>query len=245
MKVRHAWVPLTLTLVALPLAPSVHAQPLPGNSLTVVQVSDDHGVLSITVRNTSDQAITAWAIRGRVDYEDGKTERVGLSTDGFLFGFRTGVPPYEPRVFAPGSEMTSRLSAGRVGATIVRALSFVPTAIVFDNAQAVGDGQLIERIFANRQMEWRALEELDRVLNAESLRSFDPRSIVYTLEGQLEEITAADIRATLSYKQVRHNLSLTHDGDRTNEVAVRARLESIRATTRRNLGAARTHRERR
>ncbi len=66
-------------------AASPQSDPLQAMPVWKAEVIDRWVVL--TLRNTSADTITAWAVRGTVTYDDGSTEMTGASSDGALTGY--------------------------------------------------------------------------------------------------------------------------------------------------------------
>jgi diaminopimelate decarboxylase len=107
--------------------------------------------VSVTVRNASEQTITAWGVRGSVTYETGEPEKIEMYTDGFATGFGRA-----HRTFEPGEAVTAL--CGLVLRDVpVKSINLAPTALVFADGSARGDAGIIQRVFDRRARDRRVL----------------------------------------------------------------------------------------
>lgn len=228
------------------LAPvSVSTQPVVARALAVERIDVEDGFLVITIRNTADRAITAWAIRGRIDYTDGTSQQPSeSSSDGFISGFPLQGQPYAFRAFEPGTTLRRTRRIRTAGRTVSGG-AFAPAAVVFDDGTAVGDETILARIFDYRARERRALQVLDALVNAGALTSMDPWLTAITLQRQLEAIEDTEIRQSLSYKGIAHNLSRAVREHAQNPAALRKLLGGVQVDTRGRRALADRHYQRR
>ena len=167
--------------------------------------------VAVTVRNAGPLTITAWGVGGFVSYETGEPESVEMSSDGAITGFL--VPEgasFTLRPFEPGVVLTSDCGV-RLRDTPVKAVSLVPTAVVFADGAAVGDERTIKRIFESRARERRVLRTIFQILSdvEASTRSIDASASIAAAQARLEAAGQDDeVRDSAFYKNVVQNLTI-------------------------------------
>lgn len=222
-----------------------HVWPQPGPSLPLVveRTAVIDRQVSVTVRNIGSRTITAWGVRGRVTYTNGASEVVEMFSDGSIGGFRDG-PADTARTFASGSTVIGGIGS-RLRDSVVSGISISPAAVVFDDGPAVGDEQVIRRVFALRGRERRALHLVDTVLSEEVSQRADAWSAITAAQRRLDEVADDEIRQSVAYRNVRRNLSLAFELDGENRINLGERLRHIKEDMRTRRAAADRHHERR
>ena len=145
-----------LALVAgLAASAPAQAQPAPLLPLVVDEATVLPGApgepvtdrVSVTVRNPGTRTIVAWGVRGQVEFADGKTRPIGLSTDGAIVTLNqrgSSVLPPDGR-YTITADAASRPTARRED---VRAVTARATFVIFDDDTALGDERSIGFHFA-------------------------------------------------------------------------------------------------
>ncbi len=104
----HRFRVVLLTLILGLQSDILRLQLSPVVSLAIRETQVGDGHIVVTVRNASTRTITAWGIRGRVTFDGGATQHVGMVADGYESGFG-GEPGAEAALFVPGATIRHRL----------------------------------------------------------------------------------------------------------------------------------------
>jgi hypothetical protein len=239
--------PVLITLTGLGFglfASQMWAQPAPLAGLVVERTAVVDRQISVTVRNTSSQRITAWGVRGQVTYDSGKSETVETYFDGAITGFPDG-PVYKARTFDPGTSLTR--SCGIVLGALVTEISLAPSVVVFEDRTAAGDERIIRNVFDYRARERQAMHAIDKILFGEASSSFrDTSASVARLQSSLAAVADdATIRDSFAYRSVTQDLSLALRLEPQDETKLQKRLREILEAARARLVKAEEHYKRR
>ena len=230
------WVPWFLVLV-LSSAPAA-AQSDPLQAMPVWKAEVDNRWVVLTLRNTASETITAWAVRGRVTYEDGSTEGIGVSSDAGLTGYREGGADV-PRAFTPGSSITTRF--GLVKDRRVTSLSIVPTLVIFANGMAIGDERAIAFTFESRRREHDALQLVAKLLADVMEKSGARWETLEAIDRRMDDPRTQSIRDSTAFGLVRQNVRLWMRSDQGDQERAAFRLQYLLGDIRSKLALAKEH----
>ncbi len=137
----------------------------------------------VTLTNTADQAVTAWALATVTHPADGRTHREVEIVDGYLSEATHGLPGATERLerLMPGRAREIALSPVPQGATVE------VVAVVLDDGQAAGDETVLREIFARRAKERDALGAVAEAFK-DVLRSEHGVAALDALRGRLAAI---------------------------------------------------------
>ncbi len=232
-----------LGVCGLPLHATAQVGEPPG--LVIDRTAIVERQVSVTVRNTSEQSITAWGVRGLVTYETGQPEKIEMYADGFATGFPDGTGSV--RAFAPG-ETLSRLCGIVLRDIPVKSISLTGTALVFADGSSAGDEQVIQRVFDRRARDRRVLQTLESVLNQveASTKSMDASAAIAEARARLLGVAEdVEIRESGFYRNIVDNLTLATRFHAQDANRLRAMFSSQVDDARRWRAAAEQHYQRR
>jgi hypothetical protein len=146
----------------------------------------------------------AWGVRGQIEFADGKTRPIGLSTDGALatLGQRgSSVLPPDGRY-----TITAGALPGHRPAKDVRSVTAEASFVIFGDDTALGDERSIGHHFAARAASQRVCLVVEKAFQDALNRSTDPREVLAAADQTLAPIADEAILKSLAYLSVRRVL---------------------------------------
>jgi len=163
---------------------------IPGGGNTVVNVE---------VFNSGTKSITAWGLWVDLRLQSGETRRVPHFTD--------VLPATEPAKFtipASGRAAVSVQCPGIDPGTIVSTTVSV-SAVIFDDATAVGDDSSLSWMFGRRSEHLRAWNAISNILTAAKAQHSDPAAVLEEVKADLDT-GDPQLRSSVEYLQARRRV---------------------------------------
>lgn len=225
---------LLAVLGGLVASAPVKAQPVPSLPLVVDEATvlpgdpedrDRWDQVSVTVRNPGKQTIVAWGVRGQIEFADGKTRPIGLSTDGAIVTLSqrgSSVLPPDGRYTILGALPSNR------PAKDVRSVTAEASFVIFDDDTALGDERSIGHHFAVRADNQRVWPVVAGAFLDAMNRWTDPREVIAAADQALAAIDDEAILKSMTYLSVRRVLGTALKYPRDYSVFLKSTLEEIR-----------------
>jgi hypothetical protein len=200
-----------------------------------------NGRVTVELVNVGTRTIVAWGVTAQVKYADGTSRGHEVMTDGFEQSVRQY--PNNP-VLPPGGRYVLAFATGVANVTDVVTVASAATLVIFDDDTAMGDERRLERLFADRAVNERVLQQLETVLESAVKRSADPLSALHDAASQLAAIESAEVRRSPAFTEFDRKIAFALRSGQADAASAGPRLQQLRqeATSLRSVAVAHAQR---
>lgn len=160
--------------------------------------------LEVVFFNPGEVRVVGWAIRGMFTYADGSSRPLGFAVDAYE---DTLLPIPDTSMVDPGARRSVILRTDVPARAQLVGVSVVPTMVILENDQAVGDEPQIAFFFDRRAENRRVWLEVARLLAEQSGSAPNSIGQLEDLDTRVDRVGDETLRQTITFRIFRKALT--------------------------------------